>query len=91
MERRYVRPLGAAGAAIGRRMDRQAEELEDELPGADVERVGEGIQVTFDSGILFDFDSDALRSEARANLADGPPGPRPAAPRGTLEGRDRID
>jgi outer membrane protein OmpA-like peptidoglycan-associated protein len=61
---------GAAGAAIGRRMDRQAEELEDELPGAEVERVGEGIQVTFDSGILFDFDSDALRSEARANLAD---------------------
>ena len=61
---------GAAGAAIGRRMDRQAEELQDELPGAEVERVGEGIQVTFDSGILFDFDSDALRAEARANLAD---------------------
>ncbi len=61
---------GAAGAAIGSRMDNQAEELEDELPGAEVERVGEGIKVTFDSGILFDFDSDALRSEARANLAD---------------------
>ncbi len=61
---------GAAGAAIGGRMDRQAEELEDELPGAEVERVGEGIQVTFDSGILFDFDSNELRNEARANLAD---------------------
>ncbi|MEK9502562.1 OmpA family protein [Gaopeijia maritima] len=61
---------GAAGAAIGSRMDNQAEELEDELPGAEVERVGEGIKVTFDSGILFDFDSAALRSEARANLAD---------------------
>ncbi len=61
---------GAAGAAIGSRMDKQADELEDELPGAEVERVGEGIQVTFDSGILFDFDSAQLRSEARANLAD---------------------
>lgn len=61
---------GAAGAAIGGRMDRQAEELEDDLPGAEVERVGEGIQLTFDSGILFDFDSNDLRSEARANLAD---------------------
>ena len=61
---------GAAGAAIGGRMDRQAEELEDELPAAEVERVGEGIQVTFDSGILFDFDSSSLRNEARANLAD---------------------
>lgn len=61
---------GAAGAAIGSRMDNQADELEDELAGAEVERVGEGIKVTFDSGILFDFDSDALRPEARANLAD---------------------
>jgi len=61
---------GAAGAAIGQRMDKQAEELEAELDNATVERVGEGIQVTFDSGILFDFDSDALRPEARANLAD---------------------
>lgn len=61
---------GAAGAAIGSRMDNQAEELEEELGGAEVERVGEGIRVTFDSGILFDFDSDALRPEARANLAD---------------------
>lgn len=61
---------GAAGAAIGSRMDDQAEELESELGDAEVERVGEGIKVTFDSGILFDFDSDGLRAEARANLAD---------------------
>lgn len=59
---------GTAGAIIGQQMDKQAEELEDELPGADVERVAEGIQVTFDSGILFDFDSDRLRPEARSNL-----------------------
>ena len=61
---------GAAGAAIGRVMDQQAEELEDNLPGAAVERVGEGIQVTFDSGILFDVDSDALRPEAQRNLRE---------------------
>ncbi len=61
---------GTAGAIIGRQMDRQAEELEDELPNATVERVGEGIQVTFDSGILFDFDSSQLRPEARQNLRE---------------------
>lgn len=61
---------GAAGAIIGRQMDEQAEALEEELPGATVERVGEGIQVTFDSGILFDFDSYNLRPEARERLTD---------------------
>jgi outer membrane protein OmpA-like peptidoglycan-associated protein len=61
---------GAAGAIIGKQMDEQAEALEEELPGATVERVGEGIQVTFDSGILFDFDSYALRPEAQGHLTD---------------------
>ncbi len=59
---------GAAGAVIGQQMDKQAEELEDDLEGAEIERVGEGIQITFDSGILFDFDSANLRPEARENL-----------------------
>ena len=61
---------GAAGAAIGHRMDRQADELGAELPGATVERVGEGIQVTFDSGILFDVDSDVLRRASQDNLSN---------------------
>jgi len=61
---------GAAGAAIGRRMDRQAEELARQLPNATVERVGEGIGVTFDSGILFDVDASALRPEAEDNLTE---------------------
>ena len=39
---------GAAGAIIGNRMDEQAKEIEQEIPGAEVERVGEGINVTFD-------------------------------------------
>lgn len=60
---------GAAGAIIGDIMDRQARELEREIEGATVERVGEGIQVTFASGLLYDFDSDRLRPEARTNLA----------------------
>jgi outer membrane protein OmpA-like peptidoglycan-associated protein len=59
---------GAAGAVIGRRMDTQAEKLARELEGAQVSRVGEGIAVTFDSGILFPFDSAELTSEARTNL-----------------------
>ena len=59
---------GAAGMIIGHQMDKQAEELKQNIPGAIVERVGEGIQVTFDSGLLFDFDSDVVRPEARTNL-----------------------
>jgi outer membrane protein OmpA-like peptidoglycan-associated protein len=59
---------GAAGAIIGHQMDQQAKELKLEIPGATVERVGEGIQVTFASGLLYDFDSDAIRSEAGVNL-----------------------
>jgi len=61
---------GTAGALIGKQMDEQAEALEDEIPGAEIERVGEGIQVTFDSGILFDFDSHSLRPEAREHLTN---------------------
>jgi outer membrane protein OmpA-like peptidoglycan-associated protein len=61
---------GTAGAIIGREMDKQAEELEEAIPNATVERVGEGIQVTFDSGILFDFDSSALRPEAQRHLTE---------------------
>ena len=59
---------GVAGAIIGAQMDKQAKELELTIKGAKVERVGEGIQVTFDSGLLYDFDSDVVRPEARVNL-----------------------
>ena len=59
---------GAAGAIIGHQMDQQAKELKVEIPGATVERVGEGIQVTFASGLLYDFDSDAIRADAAQNL-----------------------
>ena len=59
---------GAAGAVIGHRMDEKAKELEQKLDSAKVERVGEGILVTFESGLLFDFDSSQLRTAARSNL-----------------------
>ncbi|HEY7411844.1 MAG TPA: OmpA family protein [Vicinamibacteria bacterium] len=59
---------GAAGALIGRHMDKQAERLAQELEGAKVSRVGEGIAVTFEDGILFPFDSAELMPAARGNL-----------------------
>jgi outer membrane protein OmpA-like peptidoglycan-associated protein len=59
---------GAAGAIIGNQMDQQAKELEYLIPGATVERVGEGMVVTFASGLLYDFDSSAIRPDAARNL-----------------------
>ena len=61
---------GAAGAVIGNYMDRQAAEMEQDLEGARIERIGEGIKITFDSGILFAFNSANLESEARRNLTN---------------------
>lgn len=59
---------GAAGAYIGRYMDRQAEEMRRDLEGARIERIGEGIKITFDSGLLFDVDKYDLRAASRENL-----------------------
>lgn len=59
---------GTAGAVIGRQMDKQAEELRAEIPGATVQRVGEGIVVTFESGLLFPFNSTDLVPAGRTNL-----------------------
>lgn len=59
---------GTAGAFIGRRMDRQAAEIQKAIPNAEVIREGEGIIVKFDSGILFDFDKTALKDAAKTNV-----------------------
>ena len=59
---------GAAGAVIGHQMDQQAKELEQNIPGATVTRVGEGIAVSFASGLLYDFDSDQIKPTAAQNL-----------------------
>ena len=66
---------GAAGAYIGNRMDEQAKKIEEEIPGAEVERVGEGINVTFDetSGVFFDtekYNINARSAEALDRLAN---------------------
>lgn len=60
---------GIAGAIIGSYMDQHAKKLKQDLgKSADVERVGESILVTFDSGIMFDVDSYALKASTKANL-----------------------
>lgn len=61
---------GAAGAAVGAVMDSQAEDLQDKLPNARVERIGEGIAITFDSGILFAVNQATLQSAGQQNLRD---------------------
>ncbi len=61
---------GAAGAAIGNYMDDQAEEIDRDIEGATVERVGEGIKITFDSGLLFDVDKADLRPASQENLME---------------------
>ena len=60
---------GAAGAYIGHYMDKQAAEIEQDLQGATVERVGEGIKITFNSGLLFDVNKATLRDASKAELA----------------------
>jgi outer membrane protein OmpA-like peptidoglycan-associated protein len=61
---------GAAGGLIGDYMDDQAEEIQRDLEGATVTRVGEGIKITFDSGILFAVDESSLQAAARTNLTN---------------------
>ncbi|WLD25023.1 OmpA family protein [Flavobacterium dauae] len=60
---------GTAGAVIGKNMDKQAQQIETALPGATVERVGEGIKVILNENTVnFNFDSAELTSTAKANL-----------------------
>ena len=61
---------GAAGAFIGNYMDKQAAEMQRDLEGAEIQRIGEGIKITFDSGILYDVDKSDLRAVSQTNLAD---------------------
>ena len=49
-------------------MDKQAEELRNDLKGAKVERVGEGIKITFDSGLMFATNQSALNTDTKENL-----------------------
>jgi outer membrane protein OmpA-like peptidoglycan-associated protein len=60
---------GLAGGFIGNYMDKQAAEIERDIEGAKVERVGEGIKITFSSGILFDVDKANLKDPYKGELS----------------------
>ena len=61
---------GVSGGIIGNEMDKQARKIEDAIPGAEIERVGEGIHVVFDenSGINFDTNKSDLTNFSKLNL-----------------------
>jgi outer membrane protein OmpA-like peptidoglycan-associated protein len=60
---------GGTGALIGNKMDKQAREIDQALPGADVERVGEGIKLTLnENAVRFEVNKATLTAQAKANL-----------------------
>jgi outer membrane protein OmpA-like peptidoglycan-associated protein len=60
---------GVAGGVIGNKMDKQAREIETALPGAQVERVGEGIRLVLgENAVRFDTNKSTLTTAAKANL-----------------------
>jgi outer membrane protein OmpA-like peptidoglycan-associated protein len=60
---------GVAGGVIGNKMDKQARKISETLPGAKVERVGEGIRLVLgENAIRFDFNKSTLTPAAKANL-----------------------
>jgi outer membrane protein OmpA-like peptidoglycan-associated protein len=60
---------GVAGGVIGNKMDKQAREIETALPGAEVERVGEGIKLVLgENAVRFDTNKSTLTASAKANL-----------------------
>jgi outer membrane protein OmpA-like peptidoglycan-associated protein len=61
---------GAAGAFIGNYMDKQAAEIERDIAGARVERVGEGIKITFSSGVMFDLNRAVLKDQYKGELSE---------------------
>lgn len=60
---------GVTGGIIGKQMDKQAEEIA-KIPGADVKRVGEGINVTFESGVLFAVDQSTITPNAQSKIKE---------------------
>jgi outer membrane protein OmpA-like peptidoglycan-associated protein len=60
---------GAVGGVIGNRMDKQAQKIDEALPGAEVERVEEGIKITLgENSVNFDLNKATLTTAAKANL-----------------------
>jgi outer membrane protein OmpA-like peptidoglycan-associated protein len=59
---------GTAGNLIGKKMDKQAAELKQAIPTAQVERVGEGINITFETGLMFAKNSSTLSDSYKDDL-----------------------
>lgn len=60
---------GVAGGLIGKKMDKQAREIQEQLPGAEVVRVGEGIKLVLgENAVRFDFNKASLTTAAQNNL-----------------------
>ena len=59
---------GTGGYLIGRNMDKQATDIKQAIPDAKVDRVGEGINITFNSALLFKINSSVLSDSAKASL-----------------------
>ncbi len=60
---------GVAGGVIGNKMDKQAREIQTAIPGAQVERVGDGIRLVLgENAIRFDTNKSTLTPTAKANL-----------------------
>jgi outer membrane protein OmpA-like peptidoglycan-associated protein len=67
---------GVAGGIIGNQMDKEAEAIKEEIPGAEVTRVGEGINVTFNeknpdgskAGVYFATNMSDINSNSKLAL-----------------------
>ncbi|GAA3587521.1 OmpA family protein [Flavivirga amylovorans] len=59
---------GGAGVLIGNKMDKQAQKIEEEIPGAEVERVDDGIVITFDEGSGVYFDTNKYNINAASQI-----------------------
>lgn len=61
---------GGAGVLIGNKMDKQAQQIEEEIPGAVVERIDDSIVITFDenSGVFFDTNKHNINTKSQASL-----------------------
>lgn len=60
---------GVAGGVIGNKMDKQARQIDQAIPGAEVKRVGEGIQLVLnENAVRFDTNKSTLTAAAKTNL-----------------------
>ena len=59
---------GVTGAVIGHKMDKQAADIQKDLPDAKVVRVGEGIVVEFSDKVLFSIGDYNLNDNSKTSL-----------------------